>query len=78
MEEHRKNPACASCHARMDPIGFSLENYDAVARWRGRDGESAIDSSGTLPSGESFCGAAQLKAMLMQKDQFSRLCPPKC
>ncbi len=67
LEEHRKNPACASCHARMDPIGFGLENYDAVGAWRTRDGKSAVDSSGTLSSGESFRGAAQLKNILKSK-----------
>ena len=67
LEEHRKNPACASCHARMDGIGFGLENYDAVGAWRTRDGNSAVDSSGTLTSGESFQGATQLKTILKSK-----------
>lgn len=51
LAEHRENPACASCHNLMDPIGFALENYDAVGRWRHFDDEQEIDSSGTLPSG---------------------------
>ncbi len=73
MEEHRKNPTCASCHARMDPIGFGLENFDAVGRWRAKDGEFAIDASGTLPGGKSFNGPGQLKTILKgKKDLFVR------
>lgn len=67
LEEHRKNPACASCHARMDPIGFGLENYDAVGVWRTRDGNSDVDASGTLTTGQSFVGPVQLKAILKSK-----------
>lgn len=67
MEEHRKNPACAACHARMDPIGFGLENYDAVGAWRTQEGDQPIDTSGTLPDGNSFHGPAQLKAILKAK-----------
>jgi len=73
MEQHRKNPACASCHARMDPIGFGLENYDAVGAWRTHEGKLPIDSSGTLPGGQTFRGPAQLKAILKSKTrQFVR------
>jgi hypothetical protein len=73
MEQHRKDPACASCHARMDPIGFGLENYDAVGAWRTREGEFPIDASGTLPDGRSFNGPAQLKQILKgKKQQFVR------
>lgn len=64
MEQHRASAACASCHARMDPIGFSLENYDAIGRWRTHDGNFEIDSSGTLPDGRRFADAAELKRML--------------
>jgi hypothetical protein len=67
MEQHRANPACASCHARMDPIGFGLENYDAVGKWRIADGEIPIDPSGVLPDGSKFSGPAQLKQVLMRK-----------
>jgi mono/diheme cytochrome c family protein len=67
MEQHRKNPICASCHARMDPIGFGLENYDAVGAWRTQDGGQPIDASGTLPDGKSFRGPAQLKTILLSK-----------
>ena len=54
LEQHRANPACASCHARMDPLGFGLENYDAVGRWRTKDGKFPVDAAGTLPGGHSF------------------------
>ena len=64
LEQHRKNPTCASCHARMDPMGFGLENYDAVGAWRTHDGKFAIDSSGTLPDGSSFDGAEGLARTL--------------
>ncbi len=64
LEQHRKNPTCASCHARMDPLGFGLENFDAVGAWRTNDGKIAIDSSGTLPDGRSFQGPDGLKTVL--------------
>ncbi len=72
LEEHRKNPICASCHMRMDPLGFGLENFDAVGRWRTQDGGSDIDSSGVLPSGQSFKGPGELKQILRtKKTQFA-------
>ena len=64
MEAHRKNPTCASCPARMDPLGFGLENFDAVGGWRTKDGDFPIDASGVLPSGKSFQGPAELKTLL--------------
>ncbi|MBC7806222.1 MAG: DUF1588 domain-containing protein, partial [Akkermansiaceae bacterium] len=64
LEEHRKNPACASCHSRMDPLGFGLENFDAIGAWRKKDGEVAIDSSGSLPDGRKFNGPDGLKTVL--------------
>jgi hypothetical protein len=64
MEEHRKSPACASCHSRMDPLGFGLENFDAIGAWRTQDGKFPVDSSGALPDGRSFQTSAQLKAIL--------------
>jgi Protein of unknown function (DUF1592)/Protein of unknown function (DUF1588)/Protein of unknown function (DUF1587)/Protein of unknown function (DUF1595)/Protein of unknown function (DUF1585)/Cytochrome C oxidase, cbb3-type, subunit III len=71
MEQHRADPQCATCHARMDPLGFGLENYDAIGRWRTRDGDSPVDSSGELPDGRRFNGPAQLIAILKaQKTQF--------
>jgi len=64
MEAHRKNPACASCHSRMDPLGFGLENFDAVGGWRTMDGKFPVDATGTLPSGKTFSGPVELKASL--------------
>jgi mono/diheme cytochrome c family protein len=64
MEMHRANSLCASCHARMDPLGFGLENYDAIGRWRTEDGGLPVDSSGVLPSGESFSNPAQMRKIL--------------
>ncbi|WP_158633602.1 DUF1592 domain-containing protein [Tautonia sociabilis] len=73
MEQHSTNPGCASCHKRMDPLGFGFENFDAIGRWRDQDGDSPVDASGRLPSGESFAGPADLKALLRaRKDDFAR------
>jgi mono/diheme cytochrome c family protein len=66
MEKHRANPMCASCHMRMDPLGFSLESYDAIGRWRTQDGGLPIDSSGVLPDGKKFEGAAGMKKILSE------------
>ena len=67
MEQHRTNPTCASCHSRMDPIGFALENYDAIGKWRTKDGSSTIDTSGKLPDGTKFDGPSGLKQLLVAK-----------
>jgi hypothetical protein len=73
MEQHRKNPACAQCHAKMDPLGFGLENFDAVGSWRTVDGDSPVDASGVLPDGQKFSGPAELRDILMtKKDLFVR------
>ncbi len=74
MEQHRENPTCASCHARMDPIGFGFENFDGVGTFRQRDEDLPIDPSGQLVSGESFNGAPALAAMLAKskRDEFVR------
>jgi hypothetical protein len=73
LERHRANPDCASCHHRMDPLGFGLENFNAVGVWRDRDGASPIDASGTLPGGQSFHGPVQLRASLKARpDAFAR------
>ncbi|MEZ5365010.1 MAG: DUF1588 domain-containing protein [Bryobacterales bacterium] len=73
LEQHRANPVCASCHDRMDALGFGLENYDAIGRWRTEDGDYPIDSSGTLPSGETFEGPQGLTAVLeTQMTDFAR------
>ena len=72
LEQHRKNPICASCHVRMDPLGFGLENFDAVGAWRTKDGEFPINASGTLPDGRSFTGPQGLKSILKaQPDAFT-------
>jgi hypothetical protein len=72
LEEHRKNPVCASCHARMDPLGFALENFDAIGRWRAVDESGKpVDASGTLPDGTTFDGPAQFRrALLARSDEF--------
>ncbi len=73
MEEHRKNPTCASCHSRMDPLGFGLENFNAIGAWRTEDGKFPVDSSGTLPDGRTFQTPGELKALLRQdRDIFAR------
>jgi mono/diheme cytochrome c family protein len=73
MERHRADPNCASCHKVMDAIGFGLESFDPVGRWRDRDGSHPIDSKGALPSGEVFDGPIELAAILNQrKAEFSR------
>ena len=71
MIRHRADPVCASCHARMDPIGFAMENFDGVGRWRDHDSGNPIDASGVFPGGAKFEGMAGLKAALLQRpDQF--------
>ncbi|MCW3100395.1 MAG: Gluconolactonase, partial [Chthonomonadaceae bacterium] len=73
LEAHRKNPTCASCHARMDPLGFGLENFDAVGAWRDSDGKFPIDASGSLPDGRSFRGPDGLKKILKaDRDAFAQ------
>ncbi len=54
LELHRKNPSCASCHSVMDPVGFALENFNAIGAWRDRDGDTPIDASGTLVDGTAW------------------------
>ena len=66
MERHRSDPACASCHTKMDALGFGLENYDATGKWRTMDGKFPVDSSGTLPNGKSFVTPAELRRLLEQ------------
>jgi hypothetical protein len=73
MEEHRKNPACAVCHVRMDPLGFALENFDAIGKWRSEVDGAAIDASASFPDGTKFEGAAGLRKVLLgRSDQFLR------
>jgi len=71
MMLHRADPACASCHARMDPIGFAMENFDALGRWRERDSGNAIDVSGSFPDGTRIDGMPGLKkALLLHPEEF--------
>jgi hypothetical protein len=73
LELHRANPACASCHRRMDPLGFGLENYDTIGHWRTQDGKFPIDSTGTLPGDKSFSTPAEMKEILKaDRDAFAR------
>ena len=73
LERHRSNPACAACHRNMDPLGFGLENYDAVGRWRDLEGKIPVDASGTLPDGRTFSTPGEMRALLVSHlPQFSR------
>jgi len=67
MQEHRANPVCASCHKLMDPLGFALENFDAIGRWRATDANTPIDPSGELPDGVQFQGPGGLREVLLTK-----------
>lgn len=67
LEQHRENAACANCHARMDPIGFALENFDAVGRYRTHDGEFEIDAAGELPDGTIVGGPADLQRVILSR-----------
>ncbi len=70
LAEHRKNPACASCHNVMDPVGFALENFDAVGRWRTTEDRQPIDASGGLPDGSTANGVAALERGLLQRPEL--------
>jgi Protein of unknown function (DUF1588)/Protein of unknown function (DUF1585)/Protein of unknown function (DUF1592) len=70
MEAHRANPMCASCHSKMDPIGFSFENFSAIGQWRDKDGKWPIDASGKLPTGETFNGAIELEDVYLKDPQI--------
>jgi mono/diheme cytochrome c family protein len=73
LEKHRANAVCASCHSRMDPLGFALENYDAIGQWRVKDGKFPIDATGQLPDGRKFEGATGLADILMSNpDAFAQ------
>ncbi|MGE0608690.1 MAG: DUF1592 domain-containing protein [Pirellulales bacterium] len=73
MEVHRQNPSCANCHAKMDPIGFALENFDAVGQFRAKDGAFDVDPSGQFADGTKFAGPGDLKSILLaKKDLFAR------
>jgi hypothetical protein len=74
LEQHRENVLCASCHARMDPLGFGLENFDGVGKWRTEDQKEKIDASGELTTGEKFTGPLELVEILSgpKREQFVR------
>jgi mono/diheme cytochrome c family protein len=73
LEMHRKDAICASCHRRMDPLGFGLENFDAVGAWRSMDGKFPIDATGSLPDGDDFTGPVELAAILKaEREPFAR------
>ncbi len=70
LAAHRVNAACAGCHQLMDPVGFALENYDAVGRWRTFEGGKPIDVSGGLPDGSEFDGVAGLQRALLSRPKI--------
>jgi hypothetical protein len=73
MEQHRSDAVCASCHSKMDVLGFGLENYDAIGRWRNMDGKFPVDSSGAFPNGKIFGGPAEMKTLLRDNlPEFTR------
>jgi mono/diheme cytochrome c family protein len=74
MEQHRANPSCATCHSKLDPLGFGLENFDGIGSWRTQDNKQDIDSSGVLPGGEKFAGPAELRKVLLGKADLFRNC----
>jgi hypothetical protein len=69
LEIHRNHPECSSCHDKMDPLGFGMENFDPLGRWRETDHGLPIDANGKLPSGETFTGPAGLKKILMARKE---------
>ncbi len=73
LEIHRKDPGCASCHKTMDPLGMGLENFDAIGRWRDKEGDRDVDSTGELPGGEKFSGPIELIGIIRgRQEQFHR------
>ena len=75
MSKHRESPNCYGCHQKIDPLGFALENFDPIGRWRASYGKAgAIDAAGELPSGQTFSDIADLKKLLVErKDLFARM-----
>ncbi len=67
MEQHRANPACANCHAKMDPLGFAFENFNAIGGYRQKDGDFPIEAGGVLPGGKTFQGPVELKSILLEQ-----------
>jgi hypothetical protein len=74
MEQHRANAVCASCHRRMDPLGFAFENFDAVGAWRDKESGAPVDASGELPDGRTFKGPDGLKQLLRQNNRLFVRC----
>lgn len=73
LEQHRKNPECAGCHARIDPLGFSLENYDALGRWRENEAGRPLVAGGELPGGQKISGPVELKDLFLKREKaFTR------
>jgi len=72
LEQHRSDPSCAACHQSIDPIGFGLENLDAIGRWRAREGRHAVDARGAMPDGRAFAGPAELKRLIADDPAFVR------
>src|SRR6185295_1986418 len=73
MEKHRANAMCASCHNKMDGLGFGLENYDGIGKWRTLDGKFPVDAKGTLPNGTTFATPAEMRSLMKQQlPQFAR------
>ena len=71
LEQHRQNPVCASCHSRMDPLGFALENFDAIGRWRDTDGGISIDATANLPDGSTVDGPVAFRnALIARHEEF--------
>jgi hypothetical protein len=72
MEKHRADPTCATCHSKMDPLGFGLETYDGIGKWRAQDGKFPVDATGTLPNGKTFASPAEMRSLLKsQLPQFA-------
>jgi hypothetical protein len=74
LEKHRAKPSCAGCHSQMDPLGFGLENYDAIGAWRTRDGKFPVDTTGTLPDGRSFQNPREFKGILKTQGEEFAVC----
>ncbi|HXK02886.1 MAG TPA: DUF1592 domain-containing protein [Verrucomicrobiae bacterium] len=73
LEQHRSDPYCASCHSKMDTLGFGLENYNAIGRWRTADGRFPVDPAGTMPDGKAFQTPAEMRTVLLDSlPQFAR------
>ena len=70
LEKHRKDPNCAACHARLDPLGFALENFDPIGRWRTQVSGESVDASGELPGGVVIVGPEALKQVLLERKQL--------